>query len=67
MSGTHDKYETSGIDAGDIESGSHDGLRELRAAQSITMSPELFEKLYLSPPNKVKGNLRRTFANPTPL
>ncbi|KAK9241527.1 GPR1/FUN34/yaaH family-domain-containing protein [Lipomyces tetrasporus] len=39
----------------------------MRTAQSITMSPELFEKLYLSPERAVKGSLRRTFANPTPL
>jgi hypothetical protein len=65
MSSTTDKYEANGIDSHDMENG--DGLRELRAAQSITMSPELFEKLYLSPPNRVKGNLRKTFANPTPL
>ncbi|EAT79985.2 hypothetical protein SNOG_12687 [Parastagonospora nodorum SN15] len=32
-------------------------------AGSISISPELFEKLYLSPPNKVKGELRKTFAN----
>lgn len=31
------------------------------------MSPEFFEKLYLSPQNKVHGVLRKTFANPTPL
>lgn len=31
------------------------------------MSPELFEKLYLQPINNVKGDLRKTFANPTPL
>jgi hypothetical protein len=42
-------------------------LRQIRTAGSISISPELFEKLYLSPPNKVKGELRKTFANPTPL
>lgn len=31
------------------------------------MLPELFEKLYLSPPNKVKGHLGETFGNPTPM
>jgi len=31
------------------------------------MSPELFEKLYLSPQTHVKGHLRSTFGNPTPL
>ncbi|KAK9359693.1 GPR1/FUN34/yaaH family-domain-containing protein [Lipomyces starkeyi] len=44
-----------------------DVLSRMRTAQSITMSPELFEKLYLSPERAVKGNLRQTFANPTPL
>jgi hypothetical protein len=35
--------------------------------QSLSISPELFEKLYLSPQNAVKGDLRKTFGNPTPL
>jgi hypothetical protein len=42
-------------------------LRHIRTAGSISISPELFEKLYLSPKNEVKGELRKTFANPTPL
>jgi hypothetical protein len=42
-------------------------LRHIRTAGSISISPELFEKLYLSPKNEVKGDLRKTFANPTPL
>ncbi|OAL47820.1 hypothetical protein IQ07DRAFT_613224 [Pyrenochaeta sp. DS3sAY3a] len=42
-------------------------LRHIRTAGSISISPELFEKLYLSPQNKVKGELRKTFGNPTPL
>lgn len=42
-------------------------LARLRTANSITMSPELFEKLYLQPQGSVKGDLRQTFANPTPL
>lgn len=40
-------------------------LNRFRSAQSISMTPELFEKLYLSPQNAVKGELRKTFANPT--
>lgn len=28
---------------------------------------QMFEKLYLSPQNAVKGELRKTFGNPTPL
>ncbi|KAF4628601.1 hypothetical protein G7Y89_g9549 [Cudoniella acicularis] len=31
------------------------------------MSPEVFEKLYLSPENVVKGGLRNAFGNPTRL
>lgn len=42
-------------------------LNRFRSAQSIAMTPELFEKLYLSPQNAVKGELRKTFANPTPM
>jgi hypothetical protein len=58
---------TNGLQKGeDIESGSHmDALNRFRSAQSIQMSPELFEKLYLSPENRVKGELRKTFGNPT--
>jgi hypothetical protein len=44
-----------------------EALSQFRTAQSVQMSPELFEKLYLSPMNKVKGELRQTFANPTPM
>jgi hypothetical protein len=49
---------------------SHDSgtaLHKIRTAGSISISPELFEKLYLSPQNKVAGELRKTFGNPTPL
>ncbi|KAJ4989884.1 GPR1/FUN34/YaaH-class plasma membrane protein [Stagonosporopsis vannaccii] len=42
-------------------------LRHIRTAGSISITPELFEKLYLSPKNDVKGELRKTFGNPTPL
>jgi len=42
-------------------------LRKIRTAGSISISPELFEKIYLSPKNQVSNNLRSTFGNPTPL
>jgi len=42
-------------------------LRRIRTAGSISISPELFEKIYLSPQNNVKGDLRKTFGNPTPV
>jgi len=33
----------------------------------LSISPEVFEKLYLSPENAVAGDLRKTFGNPTPV
>lgn len=42
-------------------------LKRIRTAGSISISPELFEKIYLSPQNAVKGDLRKIFGNPTPL
>lgn len=42
-------------------------LRKIQTAGSISISPELFEKIYLSPQNAVKGDIRKTFANPTPV
>jgi len=42
-------------------------LHRIRTAGSISISPELFEKIYLSPQNKVSGDLRKTFGNPTPM
>jgi hypothetical protein len=42
-------------------------LHKIRTAGSISISPELFEKIYLSPKNQVSNNLRSTFGNPTPL
>jgi len=42
-------------------------LNRIRTTGSLSISPELFEKIYLSPQNKVAGDLRKTFGNPTPL
>ncbi|MCJ1458578.1 hypothetical protein MMC28_008951 [Mycoblastus sanguinarius] len=42
-------------------------LNRIRTAGSVSISPELFEKLYLSPENRVSGDLRKTFGNPTPI
>jgi len=43
-----------------------DALRRIRTTGSLSISPELFEKIYLSPQNKVAGELRKTVGNPTP-
>lgn len=45
----------------------HTALSRLRTAGSLSISPELFEKIYLSPKNQVSNNIRSTFGNPTPL
>lgn len=44
-------------------------LERVRTAGTISMSPELFEKLYLGPQSQTAsaGELRKTFGNPTPL
>jgi uncharacterized protein len=33
----------------------------------LTITPEMFEKLYLSPKTPISGDLRQTFGNPTPV
>ena len=42
-------------------------LERVRSAGLLTISREMFEKLYLNPKTTVKGDLRSTFGNPTPL
>ncbi len=49
---------TNGVDE---EKGLH------RTATAVTMSPELFEKLYLTPKVPVAGDYNKRFANPTAL
>ncbi|KAL8944367.1 MAG: hypothetical protein Q9211_000601 [Gyalolechia sp. 1 TL-2023] len=48
------------------DTSSDEALKHIRTANNISISPELFEKLYLTPQKAVKGDLRNTFANPTP-
>jgi len=52
---------------GDSDMDNETALKRIRTAGSISISPELFEKIYLSPQNAVKGDLRKTFGNPTPV
>lgn len=42
-------------------------LSQVRTEGSITLTPEMFERMYLSPQNKVSGDLRKIIGNPTPL
>lgn len=44
-----------------------EALNRIRTTGSLSISPELFEKIYLSPQNRVAGELRKTFGNPTPV
>lgn len=46
---------------------SDEALNKMRSANNITLSPELFEKIYLNPQHAVKGDLQSKFGNPTPL
>lgn len=58
--GTHSPNMASNMTA-------QEHLKQLKRTDSIYMSPEMFEKLYLAPEKQVKGQLRGTFANPTGL
>ncbi|ERF73616.1 hypothetical protein EPUS_00869 [Endocarpon pusillum Z07020] len=51
----------------DEHADSEAALRRVETAGNLSISPELFEKLYLSPKNEVSNNLRTTFGNPSPL
>lgn len=42
-------------------------LQEARTTGAVSISADLFEKLYLAPKTDVSGQLRRTFGNPTPM
>lgn len=42
-------------------------LSRFETNASITIPKDVFEKMYLTPQIPVKGELRRTFGNPTPL
>lgn len=44
-----------------------EALTRIKSYSTVAMTPELFEKLYLQPLSSVKGDLRKTLANPTPL
>lgn len=41
-------------------------LSQVKTEGSIILTPEMFERMYLSPQNKVDGGLRKVLGNPTP-
>lgn len=61
----------SPLEGSPYQLGSHEDvestLRKIKTAGSVSIAPELFESLFLSPKNRVANNLRATFGNPTPL
>ncbi|KAG4435288.1 hypothetical protein IFR05_009214 [Cadophora sp. M221] len=44
-----------------------DNLHRYATHNSIAVPMDVYEKMYLNPETRVKGQLRNTFANPTPL
>ncbi|KAL2073908.1 hypothetical protein VTL71DRAFT_11234 [Oculimacula yallundae] len=42
-------------------------ISHIKTSGGVTISPELFEKLYLTPKTESTGDFRKRFANPTPL
>lgn len=59
---SEDSYYTNGH-----ANGNGAPLRQVPTEGSITLTPEMFERLYLSPQNRVHGDLRQTLGNPTPV
>lgn len=63
-----EEYEhVSGMRGSDPELGLGNGSRLTPTQTTMTISPEMFESLYLAPKNQVAGHLRQTFANPSPV
>jgi len=68
--GEHLEHDKEASQAADPDAGHTAALNQIRTASSVTTSPELFEKLYLSPINRqnvVRVDLRKTVGNPTPM
>ncbi|KAL6799804.1 GPR1/FUN34/yaaH family domain-containing protein [Trichoderma sp. SZMC 28012] len=56
------------MDKINMDSYSDEHANDLKRTNTyLSISPELFEKLYLSPKAQTRGELRRTFGNPTPV
>lgn len=51
----HDRYDEEAV------------LNKIRTAGGISISPEKFEKIYLSPKSSIPNKLRETWGNPIPL
>ncbi|KAG5983268.1 hypothetical protein E4U43_006295, partial [Claviceps pusilla] len=61
--------EEASINGKTNASGSEDrdaAFNSFRSATSVSMSPEMFEKLCLTSQRSMGEQLKKTFANPTP-
>lgn len=65
MSGTEEKMES--INGSTNGHSPMAGITRAETAGSFSMTPEMFERMYLTPQTKVKGQLRQTLGNPTAL
>ncbi|PMD46815.1 hypothetical protein L207DRAFT_613568 [Hyaloscypha variabilis F] len=68
--GEHLEHNKEASPVADLDAEHTAALNQIKTASSVNISPELFEKLYLSPINRqnvVRADLRKTFGNPTPI
>jgi hypothetical protein len=71
MSGAKANYAANGC--ADCAAGGLCKKHDIRATKNlatpggISISPELFEKMFLAPQDATKGSLAETFGNPTPV
>ena len=68
--GEHLEHNKEASPVADLDAEHTAALNQIKTASSVNISPELFEKLYLSPINRqnvVRADLRKTFGNPTPM
>ncbi|KAL5113253.1 hypothetical protein ACEQ8H_008880 [Pleosporales sp. CAS-2024a] len=68
---SHDHYQSRGggvspTRTADTHLDSEEKLR-YELAKTVTLTPELYEKLFISPKTAVAGSLPTTFGNPTPI
>ena len=68
MSSAENHAAQSAADDIEADKSSNDlGLKQTQTISGMTISPELFEKLYITPKTPHVGDAYKRFANPTPL
>lgn len=60
-----DSSDDHNLEKGGTDVRHEDMLKRVRTAGSVTISPEIFESMFLAPKTQVAGSLRVTFGNPT--